>query len=250
MTININYKGAFFEQANITPIRCEPVFETLRKLWNKIKSDAKSVYSNRKGGAHGHLGLVLTYSQYSLISPTPFVYPTHPGPLIITDGTTAHENSNMRIAHTEELRLFREVTGVEQALVQQIVSTVEESYLADTCNRTTNSINNTVAVILVHIQDNYSQLMPHKLLEREDIVKKNIYNSRDLIATALSVVMELLKFSDITGTFYTQLQVFNISYIIVHRTSKFGLVICEWNCMQYRKLGCDSNSFFEHLTEG
>ena len=67
---------------------------------------------------------MLTGAQYALVYPTPFDYPTHPGPLIITDGTIAHANSNMRIAHTEEVRLFREVTRVEQDIVQQIVGRV------------------------------------------------------------------------------------------------------------------------------
>ena len=116
------------------------------------------------------LGLVITGVKYALISPTTFVYPTHLGPLIILDGTTAHANSNIRITHTEEVHLFHEVTGVEQALTQQIVSTVKEAYLADIGNRTMNSTNNTVAGVLMHLQENYGQLMPHELLEWEDTV--------------------------------------------------------------------------------
>ena len=131
---------------------------------------------------------MLTDAQYTLISPTPFVYPTHPGPLIIPDGTTSHVNSNIRIAHTEEVRLFREVAGVEQFLMQKKFGTFEEAYLADIRNRTTNSINETVAGVLTYLQDKYSQLMPHKLLEREDIVNKTIYNPRDPIATVFSTV--------------------------------------------------------------
>ena len=115
----------------------------------------------------GHLRLVLTELQYALISLTPFAYPTHMVLLIIPDGTTAHTNSNMRISHTKEVRLFREVTGLEQALVQKIIGTVEASHLADIRNRTTNSINNTVAVVLTHMQENYGQLIPHELLEQE-----------------------------------------------------------------------------------
>ena len=94
----------------------------------------------------------------------------------------------MRVAHTEEVRLFCEVTGLEQALVQKIVGVVEEAYLADICNKTKNCINNTVAGVLTHLQDNYCQLMPHELLEREDIVKKTIYNPHNPIATIFSAV--------------------------------------------------------------
>ena len=57
--------------------------------------------------------------------------------------------------HTEEVFLFREVTGVEQALVQQIIGTVEEEYLANILNRTTKYINNTLAGVLTHLQNNY-----------------------------------------------------------------------------------------------
>ena len=109
----------------------------------------------------------------------------------------------MRISHTEKVRIFREVIRVVQALVQQIVSTVEEAYLADISNHTTNSINDTVANFLTNLQYNYGQLMPHEILNCKDIVKKTIYNLQDPIATIFFVVEELLMFANITGTSYT-----------------------------------------------
>ena len=66
-----------------------------------------------------------------------------------------------------------------------------------------NSINDTMEGVLTHLQENYGQLMPHDILEREDIINKTIYNPRDPIATVLSAVKELLEFSDITRTSYT-----------------------------------------------
>ena len=96
---------------------------------------------------------------------------------------------------------------------------------------TTNYINNTVTGVLTHLQHNYSQLMSHELLEQEDTVKKTIYNPHNPIATIFSQVKELLKISDIMGTLYTQLHAVKISHIILHRTDKFGLAICEWNCI-------------------
>ena len=50
--------------------------------------------------------------------------------------TTSHMNSNILIAHTEKVPLFREVTGVKQALAQHIVATVEDDYLVDIRNST------------------------------------------------------------------------------------------------------------------
>ena len=103
------------------------------------------------------------------------------------------------------------------------------AYLVDIRKRTTKSISDTMAGGLTHLQDNYGQLIPHKLLEREDIVKKTIYNLRNPITTAFSAVEEILKFDDITGTLYMQLQVVNIVYFILHKTCKFGMAICKWN---------------------
>ena len=229
MTRTINYKDTLFHPSNLTPIRGKTTFKTLHKLQNEIKTNSKSVYSNLRGRSHGHLRLLLPDAKYTLILSTSFIWPTHAGPLIIPDGTTDHTNSNMRITHTKELHLFQEVTGVEQALVQKIVDMVEESYVAYIHNGTMNSINDTVANVLTHLQDSYIQLMPHELLEREDIIKKMTHNSRDPIANKFYAVKELLDLADITRTSYTQLQEMNIAYVIVHRKGKFGMAICKCN---------------------
>ena len=60
MTCIINYKDTIFERANLTPICGETTFEALHTLWKEIKANAKAVYSNIRGGAHVHLGLVIT----------------------------------------------------------------------------------------------------------------------------------------------------------------------------------------------
>ena len=53
--------------------------------------------------------------------------------------------------------------------------------------------------------------MLHELLEREDSVKKTIYNTHDLVENVFSAVEEDLKFADITGILFTQIYAFNIS---------------------------------------
>ena len=59
--------------------------------------------------------------------------------------------------YAKEVGLFRGVTGVEQALVQKIMDTVEEAYLSDIPNSSTNSINDTLTGVLTYIQDNNNQ---------------------------------------------------------------------------------------------
>ena len=87
------------------------------------------MYSNLGSGTHGHLGLVLTTAQYAAISTNYFTRPDHPGPLAIPSGVTVVQRSTLRDAHIEDLRVFREVMGLEQALIQPIVATIDATYL-------------------------------------------------------------------------------------------------------------------------
>ena len=52
-----NYRETHFQNADLTPIRGEPKDETLKVLFNEIKANLKTVYSNLGeggGGDHGH----------------------------------------------------------------------------------------------------------------------------------------------------------------------------------------------------
>ena len=63
MASTVNYRDTHFERANLTPIRGKPMYETVHKLWNEVKANARSVNSNLGGGTHGHLSLFLTTAQ-------------------------------------------------------------------------------------------------------------------------------------------------------------------------------------------
>ena len=95
MTSTVNYRDTHFKRANLTPIRGEPRYETFHELWNKIKANARSVYSHLGGGTHGHLDLVLTAAQYADISNTVFTRPAHPGPLAIPLAATVVQRSTL-----------------------------------------------------------------------------------------------------------------------------------------------------------
>ena len=163
MTSTVNYRDTHFERANLTPIRGEPTFETVHKLWNEIKANACSVYLHLGGGTHGHLGLVLKAAQYADVSNTFFTRPAHPGLLVIPPVATAFQTSTIRDAHLEALRVFCEFMGVEQVLIQQIIARIDAAYIPDVRDRTTNYIDISVSSLIVHLQYTYGTLMPHEL---------------------------------------------------------------------------------------
>ena len=123
----INYRETFFPNPDLTWIIGIPTYETLRTLNIELKTNAQSVHSNLGGGNLGHLGLILsTATQYALISPLPYVRPpVHV--LTILPGTARIPAETAARAHTEALRVFYEVRGVEQALsIQQIIAAVDQ----------------------------------------------------------------------------------------------------------------------------
>jgi len=137
---SVNYRETHFEFPTLTPIRGEQTADSLIILRNQLKANARSVPSNLRGGTLGHLGLVLSPTNYALISNVPFVRPTHPGPLTIPHGASRNMATNMRDHHMEQLSVFIEANDVDQALIQQIVQAIEPEFLTAIRNRTSNSI--------------------------------------------------------------------------------------------------------------
>ena len=86
---NIDYT-AFFVVKVLPTIHGEPDYVQLKNLQDLLKANASQVTSELGGGAHGHLGLILTPAEYTLIAALPYICPGHPGPLVIPLGTTLH----------------------------------------------------------------------------------------------------------------------------------------------------------------
>ena len=70
----LNYREAFLQHPTLTKITGDPTYISLAKLERECKANAKYVRSNLGGGDQGHLGLAITATAYTRISPgTPFV---------------------------------------------------------------------------------------------------------------------------------------------------------------------------------
>ena len=79
-TANVDYINTVFEFPVLTRITDTPTFEALKTIKDELRANATSVQSDNGGGAHGHLGLVLTPAEYATVSLIAYVCPQHPGP--------------------------------------------------------------------------------------------------------------------------------------------------------------------------
>ena len=108
------------------------------------------------GDQNGHPGLVVTPETYATLVPgnTPYKRPANPGRLQITRNETQYQIAQRRDENEEATRLFREVNGMERALIQQIVSAVEAEYLKVLCNPITNKITKSIPEIFTYLFNN------------------------------------------------------------------------------------------------
>jgi hypothetical protein len=224
-----NYRETYFEYPELTKIHGEPDSESLFKLRNELKANAQSVYSNLSDGAHGHLALVLSQAQYALITNLPFVRPNHPGALLIPPGTTGPMIAAMREAHNEQLRIFREVEGVEKALLQQIVKAVDAPYLAALRDRASNSLRGPVYQVIDHLQTVYGRVSPQMLENREQELRTMLYNAKFPIDIVFNAVEDFVDFAVLGQQPVTQRQTIAKAYVIINKTSRFKQAITEWN---------------------
>ena len=102
-TSTVDYRNTFIEHANLTKIHGEPTFESIRTLQCEIIINALSVHLDLGGGAHGHLGLVLSPQEYALHSDAVYERPQHPRQLIIPPNTTQHMTIMLREQHASQL---------------------------------------------------------------------------------------------------------------------------------------------------
>ena len=113
MTANIDYEKNNYIYPKLTTILGQPTYELLKIIKDELKTNAASVPCDLGGGGHGHLGKVLAPVEYTLVSPVPYIDPGHPGPLVIP-AIPAYMRQEMREAHKENVRVYREADNVEQ----------------------------------------------------------------------------------------------------------------------------------------
>jgi hypothetical protein len=229
VSAGINYRETYFEFPELSKLQGEPNSETIYKLRNELKANAKSVDSNLSDGAQGHLALVLSDAQYALLTAQPFVRPVHPGPLIIPAGTTGPAGIVLRDAHQEQQRLFREVQGVEKALKQQIVQAIEAPYLLSLRDRNSNSLNGTVHEVLAHLRTKYGRISPQMLENREQELRDINYNTKDPIDVVFNAVEDYADFAELANQPMTQNQTIAKAYVTINKTGRFKQGIIDWN---------------------
>ena len=223
-----NYRENVFRHQDLTRIQGEPTFSSLKLLARELKANAKSVFSNLGGAQHGHLGLILEAAQYAAISTTAFVRPTFPPPLVVPTGTTRIAEDEMKRNHTEAIRVFREVLGVENALKQQLLKAIDTSYLEALYDPQTYDLLGNIEQILDYLLTTYGTVTPEFLNEEDEKVRKLSYNSNLPIDTIFNAIEDLVLVGIAAEIPYSPQQKITLATNIFLKSGKFKDYLKEW----------------------
>jgi hypothetical protein len=95
----------------------EPTFEDIQIKTHLLNDNAISITSMAGGGAHGHLGIIMSHVKYAAVSKSPWVEPFNPNDItIIPPGTNAVDTAQLALMHDECRRIYTNRINVDQAL--------------------------------------------------------------------------------------------------------------------------------------
>ena len=189
-----------------------------------------SVHTTLGGGAHGHLGLVVSAQEYATIpATTEYIRPVHPGVINIPNAATQYVITNIRETHHKNLRQFREVIGVERALIQQIVAAVDPKYLKALRNSITNQISATIPQIFKHLLDNYSDVNEEDLLVMSNMLEGLRFEPNEPIDTIFTEIENYAEICALTNSPLSNKQQIDFGYILILKMLKYKSALRKWN---------------------
>eukprot|EP00957_Ditylum_brightwellii_P180906 13782443-Ditylum_brightwellii.AAC.1 len=185
-----------FEKPELAHIHDELMMASLLTLQNEVRANMQSVTTILGGGRNGHLGMVMTPTNYALI-PGTSIYDRPPQPtLVLPAGRMQYQIAQAKEQYYNDLCLFDECNTVEKIIIQEVVDTIDSKYLTAICDPAMHQITLSIPEILDHLFDNYSNIMAEKLCELGEHIENSTYQSTepiDTIFTEIDILSEVAK---------------------------------------------------------
>jgi hypothetical protein len=141
------------------------------------------------GGAHGHLGIIMTQVEYAAISVYPWVEPYNPNAIpIIPPGTNAVDAAQIAPMHNELCRIYTNIINVDQALKRIILESYDTMYTSQLEDYLLQYANLSSLEILMHLKQTYGFINPTQLAEKYNKMTAPV-NFQDPIGTLFTMPM-------------------------------------------------------------
>jgi hypothetical protein len=206
----------------------EPTFEDIQVTTRLLNANAISIPSMSGGGAHGHLGIIMTQVEYATISPSPWVEPFNPNAVpIIPPGTNAVDAAQMARMHAECCRIYTNRINVDQALKKLILEAYDNMYTSQLEDYLLQYANRSALEILMHLKQTYGFINPTQLAENYNKMTAPI-NFQDPIETLFKQIEDGVRYANAGAQPYMEAQYVNIAFLLILNTGAIPDACRDW----------------------
>ena len=228
---HVDYVTTYFPHKNQTKIQGEPSHDDLKRLKMELRADASSVDSDLGGGNHGYLGLVLSDVEYLALpgvgAGNTFRAPAYPAALVIPATSTAIRAMELKEAHRDAIRNYRQCQHVEKALLNHLQKSLESKYLDAFMDDDTALLNADIPDILAHLFLRYGQVTGEEVKAMEEKVMKTVFAPADPLVLIWNPIEKLKKLAIQANLPYTPQQLIDLAMQLIKNTHDFELAIGE-----------------------
>jgi hypothetical protein len=180
------------------------------------------------GGAHGHLGIIMTQVEYTAISMSPWVEPYNPNVIpIIPPGTTAVDATQIARMHAECRRIYTNRINVDQALKKLILEAYYNMYTSQIEDYLLQYANRSALEILMHLKQTYGFINPTQLTENYNKMTAPI-NFQDPIETLFKQIEDGVRYANTGAQPYMEAQYVNIAFLLILNTCAIPDACRDW----------------------
>jgi hypothetical protein len=205
-----------------------PTFENIQVTTHLLNANAISIPSMAGGGAHGHLGIIMTQVEYATISTSPWVDPYNPNAVpIIPPCTTAVDAAQIARMHAECRRIYTNRINVDQAVNKIILEAYDNMYTFQLDDYLLQYANRSALEILMHLKQTYGFINPTQLAQNYNKMTAPI-NFQDHIETLFKQIEDEVRYANAGAQPYTEAQYVNIAFLLILNTGAIPDACRDW----------------------
>jgi hypothetical protein len=206
----------------------EPTFEDIQITTCLLNANAISIPSMAGGGAHGHLGIIMTHVEYVAISTSPWVETYNPNAIpIVPPGTTAVDASQIARMHAECRRIYTNRINVDQAIKKLILEAYDNLYTSQLEGYLLQYANRSALEILMHLKKTYWFINPTQLADNYKNMTEPI-NFKYPIEPLFKQIEDGVRYANAGAQPYMEAQYVNIAFLLILNTGAIPDDCSDW----------------------
>jgi hypothetical protein len=225
---------ASFPHPVLPTVQGEPDYQTIHATRKFLQANSRAIYTHLGGGTLGHLGLIISDSSYSMISPTTDAGPTlwtspqTPGRAPAKMDGTAAQISAVRHIWEEDVQTYRTCTSLQQALKKQIISVFEPIYLEILNDKMVGYANISSRDMLDHLFETYGNITAVDLEINFEHMRQ-AWDPQQPVEYLFKQIQDCADYSEAGGVLIGQPQQINVGYAKIFATGHFMRACRRWN---------------------